>query len=137
ALSSPLHDAFRRVAVVVLHAGLVAADLAIELVDQFIERGVEVRVRALRKHVVALHMDAALGALPSFLFLLLFNREEYLDVHDLFEMTGDAIELGGHVVSESGGNFEMVTADRQVHGASCDGGWTRAPLRRGEGTLAA
>ena len=39
--------------------------------------------------------------------------------NDMFEMTGDAIELGGHVIPQSGGDIEMVTADRQVHGASC------------------
>ena len=42
--------------------------------DMFVERGVQVRMRALGKHVVALHVDAAFGALPSFLLLLLLHR---------------------------------------------------------------
>src|SRR5690606_15113334 len=53
------HDALGCVAVVVLHAGLVAADLAIELVDQVIQGRVEIVMGALGEHVVALHVDLA------------------------------------------------------------------------------
>src|SRR4051812_5272842 len=116
--SGVLHHAFGGVAVVVLHAGLVLADLAVQLVDQLVEGGIEVLVRAFGKHVVALHVDLAFCALPSFLLLLLFDGQQDLDVDDLVKVAGDSIKLGGHVVAESGGNFEMVTADRQVHGAS-------------------
>jgi hypothetical protein len=70
-----LHHALGRVAGGGPACGLVPPDLAIELVDQFVEGGVEVLVGALGEHVVALHVDAALGALPSFLFLLLFDGQ--------------------------------------------------------------
>jgi hypothetical protein len=30
-------------------------------------------------------------------------------------MAGDPVQLGGDVVAQGWGNFEVVTADRQVH----------------------
>jgi hypothetical protein len=60
-------------------------------------------------------VDLAFGALSSFLFLLLFDGEKHLDIDDLVKVPGDSIKLGGHVIAQGLGNFEMVTADRQVH----------------------
>jgi hypothetical protein len=60
-------------------------------------------------------VDLALGALSSLLLLLLDDGKQNLDVHDLVEVAGDPIELGGHVAAKRGGDFEVVTADRQVH----------------------
>jgi hypothetical protein len=67
-------------------AGLVPADLPVELVDQLIQGGVQVLVRALGEHVVALDVNHAFGALSSFLFLLLFHCEQHPDVDDLVKV---------------------------------------------------
>jgi hypothetical protein len=61
-------------------------------------------------------VDVALGTLSSFLFLLLFHGEQNLDIHDLVKVTRNSIELGRYIVSQSWGDFEVMTADRQVHG---------------------
>ena len=52
----------------VLQPVFVAHHLAIQFVHQFIHRGIQVFVRAFCKHVIALHVDIALGTLPSFLY---------------------------------------------------------------------
>lgn len=61
--------------VVVLQAILVAHNLSIEFVYQFIHGCVEILMGTLCKHVATFDMDIALGTLPSFLFLLLLNGE--------------------------------------------------------------
>jgi hypothetical protein len=107
-------------AVVLLQPRLVLAHLPVELVDQIVQGGIQILVRTFGEHVVALHVDLALGSLSSFLFLQLFHSQQHPDIDDLFEVAGDSIKLGGHVIPKCGGDFEVVTADRQVHGkASC------------------
>ena len=100
---------------VILHAIFVANHFAIKLVDQVVNGGVKIGMRAFGKHVGSFDVNVALGALPSFLFLLLFNREENFDIDHLIKMSGYSIKLGRDVTSERWGNFEMMTADRQVH----------------------
>jgi len=77
----------------VLQAVLVAHHLAVELVDQFIDRGIEISVARLREHVIALDVDVALGPLPAFLFLLLFHREDHLHIDHLVEMSDNPVQL--------------------------------------------
>jgi hypothetical protein len=101
--------------VVILHTILVANDFAIQLVDQVVYSGVKIGMRAFGKHVGAFDVDIALGALPSFFFFLLFNGEENFDIDHLVKMSGYSIKLGRDVTSKRWGNFEMMTADRQVH----------------------
>jgi hypothetical protein len=60
-------------------------------------------------------MDVAFGSLPLVFFFLFFDREEYFDIHDLIEMSHDAIKFGRDITAQGGGNFKVVTADRQVH----------------------
>jgi hypothetical protein len=72
-------------------------------------------MRALGKHVAAFDVDVAFGTLPSFLFLLLFNGEQNLDIYHLIEVAHDAIELGRDITTQGRGNFKVVTADRQIH----------------------
>jgi hypothetical protein len=74
-------------------------------------------------------MDHALGALSSFLFPEFVHSEQHPNVDDLVEVPRDPIKLGGHVIAKRRGDFEVVTADRQVHkGASClDTGLSRLP----------
>ena len=101
--------------VVVLQAVLVAHDLAVHFIDQLIHRSIQIGVGTFRKQVTALHMDIAFSALPLLLFLLLLYRQQHLDIHHLVKMSGDPIEFGGDVAAQGGGDFEVVTADRQVH----------------------
>src|SRR6218665_958115 len=60
-------------------------------------------------------MNIALGALPSFLFLLLFNRQYHLHIHNLVEVPGNPVQLVRDIRSQCRRYFEVVTADRQVH----------------------
>ena len=69
---------------------------------------------AARKHVAAFDMNIALGALPSLLFLLFFHREKHFDINNLVKVAGDSIKLGRDVTTQGWGNFEVMTADRQV-----------------------
>jgi len=54
----------------------------------------------LREQVAALDMDIAFGALPFLLLLLLFNREEHLDIDELVKVSGDSIKLGRDVTAQ-------------------------------------
>ena len=56
--------------VMVLGAVFVASDLAIEFVDQLVDGGVQILMGALGKQVAAFDVDAALGTLALFFFLL-------------------------------------------------------------------
>jgi hypothetical protein len=68
-----------------------------------------------REQVAALDVNIAFGTLPFFLLLLLLNREEHLDIDNLVKVSGDSIKLGRNVTAQGRGDFEMMTADRQVH----------------------
>jgi hypothetical protein len=114
-LSLVLHQAFRGSMVVVLHAILVSHHLPVELVDQFVDRSIKVLMRTFGKHVAAFDMDIAFGALPSFLLLLFFHRQQHLDIDYLVKVANDSIKLGRDVTAQGWGNFEVMTADRQVH----------------------
>ena len=48
----------------VLQTVLVTDDLPVELVDQFVDGGVEISVARFREHVIALDVNVAFGALP-------------------------------------------------------------------------
>jgi hypothetical protein len=67
------------------------------------------------KHVVTFDMDAAFGTLPSLFLFLVLNGEQYLDIDHLVKMSHYSIQLGRNVASQGRGNFQMMTADRQVH----------------------
>lgn len=110
-----LHQPFGGIVVVILDAILVADDLPVQFVDQFIHCSVQISMRAFCKQVAAFDMNIALGALPSFLFLLFFNCEKHFDINNLVKVAGDSIKLGRDVTTQGWGNFEVMTADRQVH----------------------
>jgi len=57
--------------VVVLHTVFVTDNLAVQFVHELVHRSVQILMGALGKHVVALDMHIALGALATLLFLLL------------------------------------------------------------------
>jgi hypothetical protein len=106
---------FDRHVVVVLRAGLVACNLTVELVGEFVYSGVEVCVGAFGKYVAALDVHSAFGSLASFLFLHVVNGEKDLHIHDLIKMPGDPVQFGRHVAAQGGRNLEVVAADRQIH----------------------
>src|SRR6218665_3699309 len=116
----PLHVQFALggFVVVVLQAILVAHYLAVELVDQFVDRRVQVGVGTFGKQVTAFDMDVAFRSLAFFFLLLFFYRQQHLDIDNLVKMPGDPVQLGGDVAAQGGGYFEAVTADRQVHEGS-------------------
>jgi hypothetical protein len=62
-------------------------------------------------------MDVAFGALPSLLFLLFLHTQDHFDINHLVKVTVNSIQLGRDVTAQGRCNFEMVTADRQVHEA--------------------
>ena len=47
--------------------------------------------------------------------LQLLDRQQDVDVDDLVEVPRDAVQLGEHVLAQRGRDFEVVTADRQIH----------------------
>ena len=69
----------------------------------------------LRKDVISLHMDAAFRSLPSLFLFLILNRQQNFGIDHLVKMSHDPIKLGRNVTAQSRGNFQMVTADRQIH----------------------
>jgi hypothetical protein len=111
----PLHQTFGRCVVVVLDAVFVPSDLAVEFVNQVIDCRIQVLVRALGKHIVALDMDIAFSALPASFLFLLFNSQQDFYVDDLIKVPHDAIQLFGHVTAQGRGNFQMMAADCQIH----------------------
>jgi hypothetical protein len=106
---------FVAVVMMVLETGFVLAHLAVELVDQFVHGGVQIFVGAFREQIAALDMDVAFGPLSLFLFFLFFHRQQDLDVHNLIEVPGDAVQLLRHVGAQGGGDFQMMATDCQVH----------------------
>ena len=64
---------------------------------------------------------AVLGALTTLFFLLVVHGQTYLDIHHLIEMPYDAIQFCCDVTAHGGGDFKVLTADRQIHGASFQG----------------
>jgi hypothetical protein len=85
------HQALGCGVVVVLDTVFVPHDLTIKFVNQVVHSGIQVFVRTFREQVAALHVNAALGTLASFFFLLIFHREEYFDIDHLVKMSGDPI----------------------------------------------
>lgn len=77
--------------VVILQTVLVAHNLPIQLVHQLVYCRIQIFMRAFSKHVVPFDVDIALGTLASFLFLLLLNSKEHLDIDDLVKMPHDSI----------------------------------------------
>ena len=55
-----------------------------------------------------------------FLLLLFLYCQQYLDVHHLVKVASDPIELGGDVIAQGWGNFEVVPLIvRFINGSPC------------------
>src|SRR4051794_9136793 len=103
--ATPGYESFRDAiapgAVMTVQGGffLVLDDLAVELVDQAVDRGVHVLVRALAEDVAPRDVDVGFR-----LLLQLVHREDNHHVDDMIEMTGDPFQLGGNVTADGGSN---------------------------------
>ena len=60
---------------VVFYPAFVPNNLAVKLVNQLVDRRIQIGVGALSKHVGAFDPNIALGPLPSLFFFLIFNRQ--------------------------------------------------------------
>jgi hypothetical protein len=69
----------------------VAAHLAVQLVSQLINGGIEIGVRAFSKQVATLDVHIALGSLAKFFFFHVVNGQKYFDVYHLVKVPRDAI----------------------------------------------
>src|SRR5437763_6427301 len=84
--------ALGRLVVMVLDLVLVADDLAVELVHELVDRGVEIDRGALREQILALDVKRHLGSLPAFLLGRLLDREQDRDIDHLVEVPRDPVE---------------------------------------------
>src|ERR1700748_519086 len=117
--------------VMILQAILVANHLAIELVHQLVDGGIEVFMRLLDEDVLPLHMESDFGFLSTFLFLEVFHGEQHVHIDDGVEVSRDPVQLGQDVFAQCRCHFQMMAADRQIHqcllsSESCEtwpGGW--------------
>ena len=109
------HHALGRGVVMVSDSIFVLDHLAVQLINQVINGGIKVLVRAFCKQVVALDMDVAFGALPFFFLFLFFDGEQHFHIHYLVKMPGDSVQFARHVASKGGRHLKVVTADRQIH----------------------
>jgi len=101
--------------VVILQATLMPNDLAVEFVDQFVHGRVQISMGALGKHVGALDVNIAFGALAQVFLSLLFYGEQHFDIDHLVKMSLDPVKLGGYVTAQGRGNLEVMAANRQIH----------------------
>lgn len=99
----------------ILQAIFVSNNLAIKFIHQLIHSSVQISVGTLGKHVIAFDMNIALRSLPSFFFLLFFQRKQHFDIHDLIKMPNNPIKFARNVTAQGWGDLEVMTADRQVH----------------------
>ena len=109
------HHALGRAVVVVRDAVFVLHYLSVQLVDQIVDGGVQVFMGAFCKKIIAFDVNIAFSALAFFLLFLLFNGEQYFDIDLLVKMSRDAVQFARDISAQGGGNFEMVTADREIH----------------------
>jgi hypothetical protein len=110
-----LHQALGRLMVMILHTVFVPNNLAIQFVDQIVDGSIQVCMCALGKQVATFDMDVALGPLPAVFFLLLLYGKQHFDINHLIKMPVNPVQLGRDITAQSGGNFKVMTADRQVH----------------------
>ena len=76
---------------VVLRPGFVARDLAVQLVGQLIDSGVQISVGTFGKQIASLDVYIAFGSLASLLFFHVVNGQKDFYIHYLIEMPGDPV----------------------------------------------
>src|SRR3954466_8749559 len=92
---------------------LVAQDLAVELVGEQIDRGVQVRVLAFAVQVLAAHVERHLGLLPQ-----LVDGEDDVGVDQMVEMPRHPLELRMHVGADRRSHIQVMSAHVEVHRVS-------------------
>jgi len=85
---------------------LMLHDLAIELVDQAVDRGIHVFVQRLGKQVAPAHMYACFG-----FALRAFDRQNDANIDNMVEMARYSVELRGEIVADRGGYLQMMAGD--------------------------
>ena len=90
---------------VILSSGFVTADLAVELVGQFINGGIKIGMGAFSKNIAALDMHIAFSPLSSFFFFHIVDGEQDFDVHYLVKMSGNPVQFACYITAQRGGNF--------------------------------
>ena len=109
------HHALGCAVVVVRDAVFVLHHLSVQFVDQVVNCGVQVFMGTFSKKIIAFDVNVAFSALAFFLLFLLFNGEQYFDIDHLVKMSSDAVQFACDIAAQGGGNFEVVTADREIH----------------------
>jgi hypothetical protein len=110
-----LHQALGRLMVVILQTIFVTNHLAVQLVDQFVDCGVQISVSTLSKNIGPFDMDVAFRSLPAYFFFLFFHRKQDFDIHDLVEMADDSIKFACDVTAQGWSDLKVMAADRQIH----------------------
>ena len=85
------HHSLGRGMVMVSDSIFVFHHLAIQFIDQIIDGGIEVLMRAFCKQVVAFHVDIALSSLSFFFLFLFFNGEQHFDIDHLVKVPCDSV----------------------------------------------
>jgi hypothetical protein len=113
-----VHFALGRCSVPSLDPGFVADDLAVDFVDQFVNGGIQIKVRGTRMQGIAFDLDAAFRALAALFLRCVVHRQQHFDVNDLVKVAQYALEFGDDIGPQGGAHFQMVAADGQVHGST-------------------
>src|SRR5690606_37147789 len=88
-------------------------DLSIQLVDQRVDRRVQVTIGAFCKEVLAPDVQGDLGLLDQ-----LVHGQEHVDVDHVIVVPFDPLELGRDVLTQCRCDADMMSADREVHASS-------------------
>ena len=85
------HHSLGRGMVMVSDSIFVLHHLAVQFVNQVIDGGIQVLVRAFCKLVVSFHVDIALSSLSFFFLFLFFNGEQHFDIDHLVKVPFDSV----------------------------------------------
>src|SRR5258706_1313455 len=82
---------------------LVFEDLAVELVGQAVDGSVHVRVNAFDVDILAANVHVCLDLVVQFV-----DGQDDIDVYDVVEVAGDAVDFIDDVGPDGGGDFQMM-----------------------------
>lgn len=94
----------------VLDTVFVTNDLAVELVNQRIDGGVQILFDRFDVDIVATYAQGDFGSLPYF-----FRRQLHAGIDHLIKMALDSGQFGGYVSTQRRRNVHIVSVDRKVH----------------------
>jgi hypothetical protein len=99
--------------VMVLALFLELADLAVELVDQPVYRGVHVTLDFLCVECGTPNVQRRFGLVAQ-----LFNRQDYAGVYQVIEVPFQSLHLARNEFPQRAGEIDMVAGNLQIHVAS-------------------